>query len=115
QVVLAVVDRLVRHQQRGVDLGQLGGLERDVDHRADDLNDASHRVGRIIGSSHGCYPLRASAPPMISSSSLVIAAWRARLYWRVSRPIISPALRVALSIALMRAPSSDAVDSSTAR
>ncbi len=53
----------------------------------------------------------ALAPPMISISSVVIAAWRARLYCRVSLPIISSAFLVAASIAVMRAPSSEAIDS----
>lgn len=47
------------------------------------------------------YSLSASAPPMISISSLVIAAWRARLYCRVRREIMSLALRVAASIAVI--------------
>src|SRR5690606_36233761 len=50
----------------------------------------------------------ASAPAMISMSSVVIAAWRLRLYWMVSLLISSPALRVALSIAVIDAPCSDA-------
>ncbi len=41
----------------------------------------------------------ASAPEMISISSLVICAWRVRLYWMVRSLIMSPALRVALSMA----------------
>ena len=53
----------------------------------------------------------ASAPPMISISSLVIAACLARLYWRVRSPIISFAFFVAASMAVMRAPSSLACDS----
>ncbi len=57
------------------------------------------------------YAESASAPPMISMSSVVIAAWRARLYCRVSFEIISLAFFVAESIAVMRAPSSDAIDS----
>src|SRR3546814_14311523 len=36
----------------------------------------------------------ASAPEMISTSSVVIAAWRVRLYWIDRRLILSPALRV---------------------
>jgi hypothetical protein len=62
-----------------------------------------------------CQPLRASAPPMISISSVVIAAWRARLKTSVRRSIISAALPDAASIAVMRAPCSDAIDSSSAR
>jgi len=46
----------------------------------------------------------ASAPEMISISSLVIIAWRVRLYLSVCLRIISPALRVALSIADICAP-----------
>ena len=42
---------------------------------------------------------RASAPEMISISSLVICAWRVRFLSRLSLSIISPALRVAESIA----------------
>src|SRR5690606_16985101 len=56
-------------------------------------------------------PLSASAPPMISISSGVIAAWRGRLYCSVSEPIMSPAFYVAESMAVMRAPSSEAIDS----
>src|ERR1700753_591483 len=52
---------------------------------------------------------------MISTSSVVIAAWRVRLYSMVSRLIMSPALRVALSIAVMRETCSDAAFSSIAR
>ena len=61
------------------------------------------------------YPLRASAPPTISISSLVIAAWRARLYCERQLTIISLAFLVAFSIAVMRAPNSEAIDSSRAR
>src|SRR5206468_11567298 len=57
----------------------------------------------------------ASAPEMISTSSVVIAAWRCRLYWIDRRLIMSPALRVALSMAVMRLPCSDAAFSSIAR
>jgi len=60
-------------------------------------------------------PLSASAPPMISISSLVMAAWRARLKSSVSLSIMSLALFVAASMAVMRAPCSDATDSSNAR
>ena len=63
----------------------------------------------------GIVPYRASAPAMISMSSLVMVSCRARLYLSVSFLIISPALEVALSIAVIRAPNSDASDSSSAR
>lgn len=56
----------------------------------------------------------ASAPAMISMSSVVIAAWRLRLYWMVSLLISSPALRVALSIAVIEAPCSEASRSKSA-
>ena len=57
----------------------------------------------------------ASAPEMISTSSVVIAAWRWRLNWMFSRLIRSPALRVALSIAVILLPCSDAAFSRIAR
>jgi hypothetical protein len=38
---------------------------------------------------------------MISISSLVICAWRVRLYWMLRARIMSPALRVALSMAVI--------------
>ena len=56
----------------------------------------------------------ASAPAIISINSVVIAAWRLRLYWMVSFWISSPALRVALSIAVIEAPCSEASRSSSA-
>ena len=56
------------------------GFQLDVDHRADDLGNASD------GLSHGFFLLSysgfrhsASAPEMISINSLVIIAWRVRL------------------------------------
>jgi len=69
----------------------VGGLERiedrrqvlvelDVDHGADDLGDVSDRLGHIVLISDVCArPHKASAPEMISISSLVIIAWRVRL------------------------------------
>ncbi len=59
--------------------------------------------------------VRASAPPTMSSSSLVIRSWRALLYWIVRMSIISLAFLVAASIAVMRAPYSPASDSISAR
>jgi len=61
------------------------------------------------------YSLSASAPPMISMSSLVIAAWRARLYCSVRRAMASFALRVAESIAVICAPKKPAWHSRSAR
>lgn len=57
------------------------------------------------------HSFKALAPPMISISSVVIAACLARLYCSVNRSIISEAFLVAESIAVMRAPSSEAIDS----
>ena len=39
---------------------------------------------------------------MISQSSVVILAWRARLYWSSTLPYISPAFFEAFSMAFMR-------------
>ena len=47
----------------------------------------------------------------LAADYLVMAAWRARLYWRVGRPMRSPALLVAASMAVMRAPCSLATPS----
>ncbi len=58
------------------------------------------RQGRRRGAGQGVGQI-ASAPEMISISSLVIWAWRERLYCRLSAAIMSPALRVALSMALI--------------
>ena len=58
---------------------------------------------------------KASAPEMISINSLVICAWRWRLYLIDSLLIMSPALRVALSMALIRAPCSEAAFSRSPR
>jgi len=70
------------------------------------------RVFRSLREARGTpYSFKALAPPMISISSVVIAAWRARLYCSVSRSIISDAFLVAESMAVMRAPSSEAIDS----
>ena len=57
----------------------------------------------------------ASAPATTSRISCVISAWRARFISSVSRSIISPAFFEALRIAVIRAPCSDADDSSSAR
>ena len=67
---------------------------------------------RSLRESRGtAYSFKALAPPMISINSVVIAACRARLYCRVSRSMISDAFFVAESMAVMRAPNSDAIDS----
>src|SRR6266446_1271127 len=95
------------HCERVVDVGELSRLELDVDDRPDDLDDLSH--------THAFAPLSASAPPTMSSSSLVIFSWRALLYWIVRTSIISLAFVVAASMAVMRAPCSPAADSMRAR
>ncbi len=56
----------------------------------------------------------ASAPPTISKISFVIAAWRVRLYTKISSFTNASAFSVALSIADIRAPCSEALDSKTA-
>src|SRR5207248_8904356 len=94
--------------ERVVDGGQPPGLELHVDHGSDDLDDLS-----VAHASAPC--LRASAPPTMSSSSLVIFSWRALLYWIVRTSIISLAFLVAASMAVMRAPYSPASDSISAR
>ena len=57
----------------------------------------------------------ASAPATTSRISCVISAWRARFISSVSRSISSPAFFDAFRIAVIRAPCSDADDSSSAR
>jgi hypothetical protein len=57
----------------------------------------------------------ASAPATTSRISWVISAWRARFICSVSPSISSPAFFDALRIAVIRAPCSDAADSSRAR
>src|SRR5260370_36546272 len=59
--------------ERLVDLGDGFARKLDVDDGADDLGDPS------LGSGHGTFPQTAAAPPTISESSFVIAAWRALL------------------------------------
>ena len=80
--------------QRVVELGQVIGLELDVEHRADDLDDLADR-SRGGSCCHGTnalgiwsdavarLPYSAAAPPTISAISCVICAWRAVLYVRL--------------------------------
>ncbi len=108
--------------ERGEDRRKLA-FERNVDDGADDLRDRADEVaaGRGGGVSSGLLGLgggaavamvfvssfelySASAPEMISTSSVVIAAWRWRLYLIDNLLIMSPALRVALSIAVIWTP-----------
>src|ERR1700719_1208443 len=60
--------------ERLVDLRDRFARKLDVDDRADDLGNLS-----LAGSGHGVVPQTAAAPPTISESSFVIAAWRALL------------------------------------
>src|SRR5690606_32210015 len=87
----------------------------DVDDGAHDLADAAelfaHRPHLLAGATPcAAEPVQSIelVPLMMSSSSEVIAAWRARLYCRVRLPIIWLAFLVAESMAVMRAPCSPA-------
>ena len=128
EVALVVAERGVGDAQRVEDRGQRAVAKLDVDDVAQNLVDAaggwfSHNlqfswlaiflVNSCIAERAG-QTLRASAPPTISISSVVIVAWRARFISSVSRSIMSAALLVALSIAVMRAPCSLASASSSA-
>ena len=117
---------------RVVDLGQLVG-EHGLDHDALDLFDPAHVLGALpfclLGFCCGChlsprlvspradrrYPESPSAPPTTSKISWVISAWRARFISSVRSSINVLAFSDALRIAVIRAPCSDAVDSSSAR
>src|SRR2546430_2989565 len=59
--------------ERLVDPGDGFARKLDVDDGTDDLGDPS------LWSGHGSFPQTAAAPPTISESSFVIAAWRALL------------------------------------
>ena len=105
-----------RHLERVVDRGQDAGLELHVDDGPDHLDDVSLSHAWFLSSSQPSALARsASAPPTMSSSSLVIRSCRALLYWMVRSPIISWAFLLAASIAVMRAPCSPAFDSRRAR
>jgi hypothetical protein len=58
---------------------------------------------------------KAAAPETTSIISFVIAAWRIRFMFNVNEPISSPAFFDAASIAVIREPCSDAIDSKIAR
>gem|GEM_PF-6877393 len=114
---------LAANPQRVVKLGQVLGLERDVEHGADDLHDPPKINLLLFGwaqlfGTDGCchdYPSSAAEPPTISAISCVICAWRARLNVRRKTLSISPALSVAFFIAVRRAPCSPAAVSTSAR
>jgi hypothetical protein len=101
-----------------VDLGQRVG-EHSLDDDALDLLDASGvplGLGLGLGGSHRSpFHTNASAPATTSMISWVISAWRARFISSVRSSMTSPAFCEALRMAVMRAPSSEAVDSSSAR
>ena len=59
--------------ERVVELGQVLGLELDVEHRADDLDDLADVACVAIAVAMD-YPWRAAAPPTISAISCVICA-----------------------------------------
>src|SRR5882672_9784025 len=81
------------------------------------LNEGSAQAecARLPNSVGATVAYRAEAPETISMISLVMAAWRMRFMFRVSEEIKSPAFFEAASIAVIRAPCSEATDSSRAR
>src|SRR5204863_9782104 len=104
---------------RVVDLGQRLG-EDGFDDDALDLLDAAEvllglGVSGLCGSHWSPFHTSASAPATTSMISWVISAWRARFISSVRSSMISPAFSEALRIAVIRAPCSEAVDSSSAR
>ena len=111
--------------ERVVDLGELavgeGHLDDDALHLLDRPDVALGPALLLGGLRCGFHsvswvdPYRSpSAPATTSMISWVISAWRCRLAARVRSSMSSPALSDALRMALMRAPCSDAVDSSSA-
>ena len=103
-MLVHVIDALAASERIGQIRVAIGidrfGAGREHEHGSEGERDAHHQS--------------ASAPAMISISSVVIAAWRLRLYSMLRFLIRSPALRVALSIAVIEAPCSDASRSSKA-
>jgi hypothetical protein len=116
EVAGLVADRRVRDAKRRVDLGQIAALEVDVDDGADDLDDASLRGSRdsmlmiVLPLPFQSFRAADDLHQLLRDGRLA-----ARLYLQGQREIISLALLVALSIAVMRAPNSDAIDSSRPR
>src|SRR5690606_10701156 len=102
----------VLHQEGVVDLRHVAGLELDVEHRADALEDGAELLRGGGGHRH---PWSAAAPPTISAISCVIWACRCRLYVRRRTSRISPALSVAFFMAVRRAPCSAALVSTSPR
>ena len=109
--------------ERRVDLGQLVG-EDDVDDDAGDLLDRADVLPLLdsfpfvrqpfvsLSQSLSRAPRR---PPTTSKISCVISAWRTRFISSVRSSIMSCAFSAALRIAVIRAPCSEAADSSSAR
>ena len=115
-----VTDRgLGLDRERVVDRGHRT-VKLDVDDRADDTHNATIAGSRLLGGfldrklygviSHYCSS-NAEAPPTISLISVVIEAWRTRLYVRVRVEMIAVAFSVAECMALRRAPCSAAAES----
>src|SRR5204862_6501818 len=102
--------------ERVVDLGQVL-LEKDVNDDAQHLLHAPNIavVAPVFFSfSHSSPYPRASAPATTSRISCVISDWRTRFISNVRLPIMSCAFSAALRIAVIRAPCSEAADSSRA-
>jgi hypothetical protein len=112
-----------------LELALFGGREKKFFHLKNPISLSSERIiiifyiifhsphfhiYHILFHFHISYPCNAAAPLTISVSSVVIAAWRARLYDIFNDFSSSLAFSLALSIAVMRAPCSDAFASSTA-
>ena len=112
QVPLPVVDGLVGDLDGVVDRRQVPVGKLNVDHRAQDLSNLPHL--------HSVFVLpkirqpSASAVETTSSSSLVMAACRARFICSVRALMRSEALLVADSMAVIRAPCSPALASRSA-
>src|SRR5262249_20038352 len=104
-------DRLGFHVNlhRVVDIRQLVFREFDIEGRTDDLNNLADAFSVCRSRSHddsvnsNLRYFNASAPPTISAISLVIWAWRTRLYCRAKSFDIVSADSVACFIATRRA------------
>ena len=100
---------VIEDPHRVVDGRQVSFRELHVDHRTDDLDHATFYL--LVHSRSTPYSSSAWAPETISMSSLVMAAWRVRLYTSVRCLIMSWAFFVAASIAVIRAACSAAAES----
>ena len=106
------VEPFAGHADGGVDQGDMSFGELAVHGRSGHLDYFAlyHSVG-----AHISLYSAAAAPLTTSMISLVMLAWRTRFIYKVSLSIISAALEVAASMAVMRAACSAAADSSSAR